>query len=216
MATRCVWLTPRLFTLIRKLRQIGRLDEALQQTFPVQTKMEQSLEYIENQQAQLTKAMDAYERQVNDLLGDDGVPDVQASGGPDAERERAYARADLLNGQLEDIGKNLGSLIEDVNSLTHAAGMSSQPASALEGDDGNPIDPVAQIATILNAHLTSLRWIEGQADSLQGQVDQMDQRVRDVSGGQWHGLPRSRSTAHEPRGTGSPAPRAGFRSTSFR
>ena len=150
---------------------------------------------MEAQQTQLAQVLDSYERQVDDLLGSAG-PTNDLHAGADAERERAYALAESVNGQLDEMGRSLSALIGEVNSLSRAAGIASATASEPTDDtlaaQQSQVDPVAQIAAILNAHLASLNWIEGASDRLRGQVEMMEGRIREASGGQWRGLRRSR------------------------
>lgn len=153
--------------IARLLGQVGEIE-------PAQSQIEHALDYIETQQQQLASTLDTYERQVDDLLGD--APGSSATslrteaGGADAERERAYALAETLNRQLDDLGKNLGGLVSEVNSLSHSSGL-------VESSDDDA-DPVAQIAAILGAHLGSLEWIAGATDRLAAQIDEIDGKIK--------------------------------------
>lgn len=138
----------------------------------MQQKVTSSLDYVEGQQKELSLILDSYERQVNELLGPGDQPS-SVYGGPDTERERAYRLADSLNTQLDDMSRSLTSLIQDVNGLSHSAGITLGNGS---GEDGET-DPLVQIAAILNAHLTGLTWIENSSESLRKQVDDLEGRV---------------------------------------
>jgi len=81
------------------------------------------------------------------------------------------------------MSRSLSSLIQDVNSLSHSVGLTSGSA-----DSTVEADPVAQIAAILNAHLSGLQYIESSSESLRRQVDEMEGKVKNVSRGQWHGF----------------------------
>ena len=152
---------------------------SLQSTEPVQQKISSSLDYVENQQKELSLILDSYEKQVNEILG---TSDSSHLMGADAEREKAYRLAESLNTQLDDMSRSLSSLITDVNSLSHSAGITNGSA------EGSDADPVAQIAAILNAHLAGLQWIESASESLKRQVDQMEAKVAGASNGQWPGF----------------------------
>lgn len=166
---RDVMLTP-FQELIVMIEQIAELFTSLQATEPVQQKITSSLDYVEGQQKEMSLILDSYEKQVNDLLGPGDHP-ANLYGGPDAERERAYRLADSLNTQLDDMSRSLSSLIQDVNGLSHSAGITM--GAGEEGDS----DPLVQIAAILNAHLTGLTWIENSSESLRKQVDDLEGRV---------------------------------------
>jgi len=112
-------------------------------------------------------------------------------GPADQERERSYALAENLQGQLDSLASSLASMIGTVNSLTAANGGSSSTAvaSAAAGEGANetspPVeeDPIGQISQILDAHLKSLQWIDGASDGLRTRVGEVERRLVDVSGG---------------------------------
>ncbi|GAC94912.1 nucleoporin [Pseudozyma hubeiensis SY62] len=92
----------------------------------------------------------------------------------DVERERAYGLAETLNGQLDDVSKNLAAMIGELNSSGAnaarsggAEGKDGVDAWAAEGRDGS----IAQIVAILNAHLGSLKWIDQSAGALRGKLE---------------------------------------------
>jgi nuclear pore complex protein Nup62 len=87
------------------------------------------------------------------------------------------------------MSRSLSSLITEVNSLGHPDGISSAEAGG--GGLAGGGDTVGQIAAILNAHLNSLQWLENATESLKGQVEEMEQRMKGVSEGSWKGLSRS-------------------------
>lgn len=194
--------------------------------------IEDSLTYIESQQAELAKLLDGYEGQANEMYestvgaarGSGGGSSsssaalVLASGGggggggnleygpADQERERSYALAESLHGQLDALAGSLASMIGTVNSLTAAnGGAGSAPtvsSKAVEGTGepttttaatigaggGSPAgaadeDPIGQISQILDAHLKSLQWIDGASDGLRARVGEVERRLVDASGG---------------------------------
>ncbi|KAK0547914.1 FG-nucleoporin nsp1 [Tilletia horrida] len=93
------------------------------------------------------------------------------------ERENAYALAESLNSQLDDMSSALKTMIEDVNALSNpSAGPSASKAngsSALSQNasaGSNTEDAVQQIVSILNSHLGSLRWVDDNVRDLSEQV----------------------------------------------
>merc|ERR1719319_578729 len=74
---------------------------------------------------------------------------LQASGQTvDGERERTYALAESLDGQLARMCEDLKEIISHLNSTA-------------KGQDSR--DPVHQIGKVLNAHMDSLQWIDSSA-----------------------------------------------------
>jgi nuclear pore complex protein Nup62 len=103
-----------------------------------------------------------------------------------------------LNTQLDSMSRSLSSLITEVNSLGHPDGGEAGGGGVGGGD------AVGQIAAILNAHLSSLQWLENSTEGLKGQIDEMEQRVKGVSEGTWKGL--SSSTRSQAGGGGGVGP----------
>lgn len=174
--------------------EISRLIQALQVAEERQSSIEQTLDYVEQQQADLTSLLDGYESQVAELLqgattsginafGSQGVTRSMETGAADAERERAYAMAESLNAQLDELSRNLSSMIVEVNNLsssTAAARPQAEPDANALGPLrlGNKLhnsgaDPVSQIVAILNAHLGSLKWIDESTNALREKVEKL-------------------------------------------
>ena len=77
--------------------------------------VEMQLAAVENQQNELDSWLTKYENEVNDMLAKNG-PDPSEMAGPDQERERTYKLAEKLGERLEDMSRDLESMIEEVNS----------------------------------------------------------------------------------------------------
>ena len=78
------------------------------------TEVERQLTAVENDQRELEAWIDNYEKQVDEMTASQGG---QGDGltGPDQERERTYKLADQLTARLNDMGKDLTSIIEEIN-----------------------------------------------------------------------------------------------------
>lgn len=117
-------------------------------------------------------------------------PRKMEMGAADAERERAFATAESLNSQLDELSRNLSAMIVDVNQLSSsssqqqqqrraaAAGRDPTPSllnsgAALQQQQAHTEDAVAQIVAILNAHLGSLKWIDEAASKLREKVEKL-------------------------------------------
>jgi nuclear pore complex protein Nup62 len=174
--------------------EIARLMQSLQAAEERQSSIEQTLDYVEQQQADLTSLLDGYEAQAAELLqgatsnginafGSQGVTRSMETGAADAERERAYAMAESLNAQLDELSSNLSSMIVEVNNLsssTAAARPQAEPDANALGPlrlgsklHNSGADPVSQIVAILNAHLGSLKWIDESTTALREKVENL-------------------------------------------
>lgn len=173
--------------------EISRLLHALQVAEERQASIEQTLDYVEQQQADLTALLDGYEAQVVELLEGAAASGISSygnvsrssveTGAADAERERAYGMAESLNAQLDDLSRNLSSMIVEVNNLTSSTAQSGSRQNA-DADPGslrlaNKInhnggqDAVGQIVAILNAHLGSLKWIDESTTALREKIENL-------------------------------------------
>lgn len=180
--------------LLSNGEEISKLYNGLQALDPISNTVNESLDYVENQQKEMEAVLDAYESQLDELLqGRQGSSSAltlpgAGSGGSvnaNADREKAYQLAESLNNQLDDLSRSLTSLINEVNSLSGSSSSESQQQLGA--------DPVSAITAILNAHLGSLSWIEKNVDTLNEQVGDLEGRVKTASNGRWPGLSSSQS-----------------------
>lgn len=87
----------------------------------------------------------------------------------DVERERSFALAETLNGQLDDVSRNLAAMITELNgsSAPASGGVREGEAQLVAERDGS----IGQIVAILNAHLGSLKWIDQSAGALRAKLE---------------------------------------------
>ena len=142
-----------------------------------QAGIDRTLDYLEASQNDLSFLVGEYESQIDSLLP--AVTQNLNLTSADVERERSFALAETLNGQLDDISKNLGAMITELNTNANATNAANGAAGAeaigAEGGveslmaerDGS----IAQIVAILNAHLGSLKWIDQSAGALRGKLE---------------------------------------------
>ena len=113
-----------------------------------------------------------------------------------------YTLATSLSGSLDTTASSLTTLVQTLNALSP----SLRPAASTTASE-QAEDPLTQIATILNAHLGSLRWIEGTTDGLRKSVEDLEGRVAQQT--LKSGLParQSRSSTGTPNrgGLGTPS-----------
>ncbi|KIJ20139.1 hypothetical protein PAXINDRAFT_166274 [Paxillus involutus ATCC 200175] len=139
-----------------------------------QSDIEQALDHIERQQSDLSSTLDTYERSAEEILGSQGGSLRALDTGPaDTERDKNYMLATELHAHLDDLSGSLTQMIDSVNalSLTPAGNGSVQHGSE---------DPMVQISQILSSHLESLQWIDGALREVEGNVNEVERRVRDA------------------------------------
>ncbi|KAI9798625.1 MAG: hypothetical protein M1825_005049 [Sarcosagium campestre] len=122
------------------------------------SEVERQLSAVEGQQDELSGWLDRYEREVDEMTSKQ-VGQGEALQGPDQERERTYKLAERLSDRMDEMGADLKSMIEEINSASVALSQTNKEE-----------DPLSQIVKILNGHLSSLQWIDQNAATLQAKV----------------------------------------------
>ncbi|MCJ1343505.1 FG-nucleoporin nsp1 [Peltigera leucophlebia] len=122
------------------------------------TEVERQLTAVENDQEELAVWLDHYEKEVNQMMSNQ-VGQGDSLQGPDQERDRTYKLAEKLSGRLEEMGKDLSTMIIEIN---HASSDLSKNSKA--------DDPLSQVVRVLNNHLTQLQQIDQGAAALQAKV----------------------------------------------
>ncbi|KAG8923757.1 FG-nucleoporin nsp1 [Tulasnella sp. 417] len=169
--------------------QIATLYALVLQAEKTQSDVEKSLDHIEEQQRQLSNTLDGYEKGTMEILDSQGMRTTDV-GPADTERDKNYMLATSLNQQLDDLARNLSSMIDEVNSVTATSqhGSKMKPTDNTtslatttatgQGDvtmeDADAMDPMGQIQAILNAHLDSLSWINTSVRELEGKVGDLE------------------------------------------
>ncbi|KAK2790337.1 FG-nucleoporin nsp1 [Onygenales sp. PD_12] len=154
--------------------------------------VERQLASVEGQQDELSSWLDRYEQEVDTLLSKQvGLADTLQ--GPDQERERTYKLAERLSERLNEMGQDLTSMIEEVNS-----------ASATLSKTTKADEPISQIVRILNSHLSQLQQIDQGTATLRAKIA-ASQRVGGaigVSGHQHMGSGSFSSSGRNGNGSG--------------
>ncbi|KIW89030.1 uncharacterized protein Z519_10515 [Cladophialophora bantiana CBS 173.52] len=120
--------------------------------------VDMQLTAVENSQAELESWLTKYENDVDEMLAKDSMTPSEM-GGPDQERERTYKLAEKLGERLEEMERDLGSMVDEVNAANASLSRSSK------GDE-----PITQIVKILNSHLIQLQAIDQGTQALQEKV----------------------------------------------
>lgn len=157
-----------------------------------QASLDQSLDHVEQQQRHLIAALDQYERSAGEILHGPGgiMSSTEGLGLADSERDKrydkifhtqsysnhtcSYALAANLYTQLDDLSRSLTQMVESVNSLNLSPGPSGTT------DDGSQEDAISTIAGILNAHLSSLQWIDGSLKDMEGKIKVAERKIKDT------------------------------------
>ncbi|KAJ2717180.1 FG-nucleoporin nsp1 [Coemansia spiralis] len=167
--------------LVQQGKRITELYEATMGVESEQAALDQNLEHMEGQQSALQNLLDAYEGRVQDIVRKTTTRPAAGKGvamTADQERDHVYSSAERLNQQLDELARRLTGLVEDVN------GVSAATAPAGDGPRGAAADPFAQIVQILNAHLTSLEWVDTQTTQLQERLKTAQRVYQDVAAAQ--------------------------------
>ncbi|PLN86255.1 Nsp1-like C-terminal region-domain-containing protein [Aspergillus taichungensis] len=141
--------------------------------------VERQLASVEGQQEELSSWLDRYEREVDEMMSKQVGPGESLQG-PDQERERTYKLAEKLSERLDDVGKDLTSMIEEVN------GASSTLSKTNKADE-----PISQIVRILNSHLSQLQVIDQGTADLQSKVAAAQKAGQAMSSRFGHGFSSS-------------------------
>jgi nuclear pore complex protein Nup62 len=88
--------------------------------------VERQLTNVESQQDELCAWLDRFEGDVDRLMADQ-IGQGEALQGPDQERERTYKLAEKLAERLDEMGKDLSNMIEEINSASTSLTKTSQP-----------------------------------------------------------------------------------------
>ncbi|KAG8533680.1 uncharacterized protein KY384_001421 [Bacidia gigantensis] len=77
------------------------------------TEVERQLSAVENDQTELESWLNHYEKEVDLMIKQQG--EGEATTGPDAERQRTYQLAGRLSERLDEMNKDLTSMIDEIN-----------------------------------------------------------------------------------------------------
>ncbi|KAL2843491.1 Nsp1-like C-terminal region-domain-containing protein [Aspergillus pseudoustus] len=143
--------------------------------------VERQLASVEGQQEELSSWLDRYEREVDEMMSKQVGPGESLQG-PDQERERTYKLAEKLSERLDEMGKDLSGMVEEVNS-----------ASATLSKTNKADEPISQIVRILNSHLSQLQTIDQGTTELQTKVAAAQKAGQAMSSRFGHGYSMSGS-----------------------
>ncbi|XP_055858853.1 nuclear pore glycoprotein p62 [Episyrphus balteatus] len=130
--------------LISNNQKILELNDAVQKVKSDQQTLEQELEFIATQHAELEESIVPLQKEFMK------IPQV------DMERSQTYLLVENLDTQLKQMSEDLKEIIDNLNESN-------------KGQDST--DPIIQIGKILNAHMSSLQWIESSSSAISNKLD---------------------------------------------
>ncbi|KAL9103749.1 MAG: hypothetical protein Q9163_001253 [Psora crenata] len=151
--------------LVENSDKIQRLYGQTLEAERATTEVERQLSAVENDQAELEAWLSHYEGEVDQMIKNQGG--AEGGGGPDKEREHTYQLAARLSEKLDEMGKDLASMIEEIND-----------ASSTLSKNSKQDDPLSQVVRVLNSHLTQLQQIDQGAAALTLKVQEAQKAAR--------------------------------------
>lgn len=79
---------------------------------------------------------------------------------------------------MQDLGGSLSAMIAEMNKLTGNASGSLTFGTEEDGAAG-PQDSLSQITAILNAHVSSLEWINSNTEAIESKVGALEKQMQD-------------------------------------
>jgi nuclear pore complex protein Nup62 len=149
--------------------------------------VEMQLTAVENQQNELDSWLTKYEHEVDEMLAKNGPS--QEVGGPDQERERTFKLAERLGERLEDMSRDLETMIEEVNGANASLNKNSKPDEPVIihfrpririSTSLTLVMQITQIVRILNSHLTQLQAIDQGTVALQEKVSKAQKNAQNL------------------------------------
>lgn len=133
--------------LLKNGEKIVDLNKSVEKVKADQVAMEQELEFITAQQAELEESILPLEQELSK------IPQQI-----DVDRSQTYLMAETLDSQLKQMSEDLKEVIEHLNEANKLA---------------DPLDPMAQIGKILNAHFTTLQWIDDKTQTINNRLEEL-------------------------------------------
>ncbi|XP_073846093.1 nucleoporin 62 [Musca autumnalis] len=130
--------------LISNNQKILDLNDAVQKVKADQQTLEQELEFIATQHKELEESIVPLQKEFMK------IPQV------DVERSQTYLMVENLDTQLKQMSEDLKEIIDNLNESNKCQ---------------DNTDPIIQIGKILNAHMSSLQWIEQSTSNIGNKLE---------------------------------------------
>lgn len=132
--------------LTENAKKIVNLHESVENVTAEQKVLEHELEIIAAQHSELEECIKPLESELAKMVQVDG------------ERAQTYMLAENLDTQLKQMSEDLKEVIEHLNEANK---------------ERDPNDPIVQIGKILNAHMSSLQWIESSTSAIANNLEEI-------------------------------------------
>ncbi|XP_048002455.1 nuclear pore glycoprotein p62 [Leguminivora glycinivorella] len=149
-------------TFINQATQINAWDRLLIANGEKIVEVNDTVQAVKNEQQSLELELDfvlAQQKELEDLLAPLEKQLLESGDrARDPEREQMYNLAENLDSQLKTMSQDLKEVIEHLNETNRS-------------QDSN--DPIGQIGRILNAHMSSMQWIDNSIAQISTKLDQL-------------------------------------------
>lgn len=112
--------------LVQNGEKIQKLYLGTYEAERASNEIERQLAAVESQQDELASWLDRYEQEVEDLYSK-RIGESEHIAGPDQERERTYKLAEKLTDRLDEMGKDLGKMIKEINDMSGTLSKGDKP-----------------------------------------------------------------------------------------
>ncbi|XP_048487321.1 nuclear pore glycoprotein p62 [Plutella xylostella] len=147
-------------TFINQATQINAWDRLLIANGEKIVELNEAVQSVKNQQQTLEHECEfvlAQQKELQDMLAP-LESCLQATAPTDPHREHMYSLAENLDSQLRQMSEDLKEVIEHLNETNR-------------GQDSS--DPIVQIGRILNAHMSSMQWVDNSIAQISTKLDQL-------------------------------------------
>ncbi|XP_059609362.1 nuclear pore glycoprotein p62 [Phlebotomus argentipes] len=139
--------------LTENAKKIVNLHESVESVTAEQKVLEHELEIIAAQHSELEECIKPLESELAKMVQVDG------------ERAQTYMLAENLDTQLKQMSEDLKEVIEHLNEANK---------------ERDPNDPIVQIGKILNAHMSSLQWIESSTTAISSNLEEIPKLLETI------------------------------------
>lgn len=112
--------------LVENGEKIQKLYLSTHEAEKASNEIDRQLQAVESQQAELELYLDRYEKEVDEMWSKQ-IGTSEQLGGPDQERERTYKLAENVTDRLEEMGKDLGKMISEINEISGSLNKGNKP-----------------------------------------------------------------------------------------
>lgn len=112
--------------LVENGEKIQKLYLSTHEAEKASNEIDRQLQAVESQQTELEIYLDRYEKEVDEMWSKQ-IGSSEQLGGPDQERERTYKLAENVTDRLEEMGKDLGKMISEINDISGSLNKGNKP-----------------------------------------------------------------------------------------